>query len=613
MLRQITSSLALLHRLLIICCLALGAYSLFQLIFLSYTKDWDFYITGTSAEVSAWITELRPPLWSYQICGGISFIADPNRIGVSPLIIFHLLFGPILGWKILIVVLFVTGFYFCFRSCELILSAGPNGVGVPRRSIALLLSFYAVAAECYTMCLHSGIIIELLVFLNFGLAYYSLDALRGPLSRTKWLCAVVLGWVLYSGAALYTLLFFQIPLALSIGAALAIEGGRSLYLGQRPHAAFDKAARVGLLNLCAVIPGLYKLLPVFLQNLDRPRGSKFDPQLLPTGLLDVFSFHLFPQMQDGRLAVTGLDVWQYGHWGVVAPAFSVLPWAILCLLAGLVVIRSRRGRLRHADRYNALELVPTILVCISVIFGMGYFSEYSPFYLINAHLFEHSARLPLRASIAAVFGYALIAAQLLSSSRALAVIFYRFLGLPLAAAAAWNLYGQIPRLPFYALGWEIVRFSDTLSPPYFDVAETSRMNALSTYPIQGWATPGFDRVRKGQAILPCYISMPYPRIPLSALINHTAELRNSAAEAGKGLQSQIVVPLIADDIGSPSPACRRNSYFTQQSLHLDPSCGKGVCLNLANINPSDPISERLCLNSAPAAFGRYCICRDAPT
>lgn len=612
------SALGSLYRLFIAACLAFGAICIYQLIFLSNERDWDFYIAGAAVDAAAWISELRPPLWSYQLCSGTSRIGDPNGMGVSPLFLFHLVFGPMLGWKILLFLLFIAGFYYCSRCCELMLARSAVNLGLTKREILMissLLAFYAVSSESYTMRVHSGIIVELLVFLNFGLAYYSYKSLGAELTRRDWIASALIGWAFYSGAAHYSIIFFQVPLAISIGLALGIEL-MTAHPGERADT-LRKIRRVVSVNLLAVLPGLYKILPSYLHLQKFPRGSPDDVTFLPTRLVDLLSFHLFPQLRTGHLAITGLNVYAENRWEVSAPAFSVLPWLVLALCVVLCVrwmvrLPGRAAVPGSMRGWRAQELAPFLLLAIAISFGMGYFSFFAPFKLLNQNLLSHSAHLPIRANHACVFAYAVIAAQLLGCSRRIALGFYRGLGLALAIGAAFNLYAQLPEFPYVTrYGRVIASFIDSVPAVDIDYSKLEKMDRIAIIPeeMHSWP-PSLLWLRQGAAVANCHLPIPSPRQPFWALINRAREI--ALREAGRPADDRTIevrLPLIADDIGAPSPDCRSRSYFSAQYINLDPACQIGVCLNLTRINPADPIAARLCEGSSPESVGRYCVCR----
>jgi len=76
------------------------------IVLFNHRWDWDHFYSMMAVGLGGWLTEWSPPLWSYQLCGGISRIADPQDFALSPIFVFIFLFGPFWGVKALLVALF---------------------------------------------------------------------------------------------------------------------------------------------------------------------------------------------------------------------------------------------------------------------------------------------------------------------------------------------------------------------------------------------------------------------------------------------------------------------------------------------------------------------------
>jgi hypothetical protein len=60
---------------------------------LSNQFDWDYFFTTAEVDLRAWLADHELPLWSYQFCGGVTRIGDPQAFGLSPLFLPVFLFG----------------------------------------------------------------------------------------------------------------------------------------------------------------------------------------------------------------------------------------------------------------------------------------------------------------------------------------------------------------------------------------------------------------------------------------------------------------------------------------------------------------------------------------
>ena len=85
------------------------------LLIFSNFHDWDYYRAPAEAERRSWLLDGVLPLWSYQICGGLTRIGDPDSFGLSPSFIFVLLFGSLWGPKLIMLLHCLVGFIFSRR------------------------------------------------------------------------------------------------------------------------------------------------------------------------------------------------------------------------------------------------------------------------------------------------------------------------------------------------------------------------------------------------------------------------------------------------------------------------------------------------------------------
>jgi hypothetical protein len=89
------------------------------IVFGSHQFDWDHFYTSTEADLRSLLLFHEWPLWSYSFCAGVTRIADPQAISLSPLFLFHVLWGPMLGHKIMIVALSLLGIVYFKKALDL--------------------------------------------------------------------------------------------------------------------------------------------------------------------------------------------------------------------------------------------------------------------------------------------------------------------------------------------------------------------------------------------------------------------------------------------------------------------------------------------------------------
>ena len=81
----------------------------------SHSFDWDYFYTSFEADLQSWFRDFAAPTWSYSFCGGSPRIADPQAFGLSPVFTVIMIFGPVLGAKLIYLGLSILG-YFSLRS-----------------------------------------------------------------------------------------------------------------------------------------------------------------------------------------------------------------------------------------------------------------------------------------------------------------------------------------------------------------------------------------------------------------------------------------------------------------------------------------------------------------
>jgi hypothetical protein len=304
------------------CCFAIGWFSPASSVGVG---DWDQFFSYALVSARGLVERRWPPLWSIQLAGGAPLAGDPQTLGHSPLLLLPVLFGPIVGTKLLVVLLIGAGFAGCYR-------LGLRWIGDAMG--AAVFAFVFVFSGHFAIHLRVGhfpwaafhLIPWILVFADRLLRDPTVEA-RASLGLVA--CAVLL----LSGMVYHPLVFFLLPVA----AVYAFVYAR--------HAPRDRIRHVGALVLCAAAVTTPRWLPILEWELRNPRvvpGGGGMPLARIAGML------LFP-IDDYKLRVAwgASGVWEYWSYvGIVGTALAVASlrrggpgrsFTVGCFLLGVVL------------------------------------------------------------------------------------------------------------------------------------------------------------------------------------------------------------------------------------------------------------------------------------
>lgn len=604
--------LLLAYRLLLL-LLLLVSFGLYVCIVLYNNRwDWDHFYSMMGVGMSGWLTELRPPTWSYQLCGGMSRIADPQDFALSPIFIPILILGPIAGTKAILLLLFAVGFYYLRKSALLILSTGESESG-ESEVIASGFAIMILTCNYFIWQIVAGHFTQMMMYLVFGLLYYNLRAIHGKLGAREWAAATMIGWVYFSGGIYHSLVFLWIPFAFGICAAYVImSAGAALFRRANLRGMLVSGSRIFLLNLATILPGLYKILPVFLYQLDNARGGGSGYDMEPK-LFSFIMFQLFPTIGPHIAFVkdlvtkNGVDylypIWELG-------AFSPISWLFLIAIVSVAIIavRDREERLRLMERCRRADFC--FFACfasLSFMFVMADFAPWSPYRLLNKYILQDSAHVTQRFNISVTVSAALLLIWLLAGSMKLRKLFTRIFLVPatcVGVASMWPFWSTYGPSGTYWVGPYVQPSAGFSGLPSFMDFPAGNTKSMKEAVIYGWAAwpPMYLELRQGRAFLNCYNPLRSEKAMWPLLDKTATELYNRGDPA-----AHVVLPLIAEG-GPAGEECRRDSYFTQSRIHLDSTCQVGTCVNLNSINPADPIAGYL-----ERIEDRYCLAKPLPS
>lgn len=331
-------------------------------------RDWDLFTTLHAAAVGTVVDYGQFPFWNPYIGGGNILFAHPEVPVLNPLFGLLVIFGPLAGLKIQILVVYfigLTGWYKLARR----LGISYHGAFIPPL-VYMLSSYLTLHFAVGHIPFHYFSALPWLVF------FYkkSLDHRIHVLSMGATVAFIILG----SGGAVPLLfsLFFLFLISL-------FDVGRGRGLRPPLHAI------VG--GLCGILFAAVKVFPMFDYLTRHPWTPQGTVQITPLWILPkmffAFNQSLFADHIQGY-------VWGWHEYG----AF-VGPLAAILIMVGAV------GGFKKSWPY-------LVLIAVSIIIVLGSFwPPYSPWDLLHLLPGFASIRVPSRFILLAVFAFAVLAGR----------------------------------------------------------------------------------------------------------------------------------------------------------------------------------------------------------
>ncbi len=332
-------------------------------------RDWDLFTTLNAAAVRSIVQYGQFPFWNPYIGGGNILFAHPEVPILNPLFGLLLLFGPLTGLKIQIIVVYfigLTGFYRLARQ----LGISPLASFFPP-AVYMLSSYFALHFAAGHIPFHY------LALLPWLVLFYkkSLDRPVHILSAAAVIAFIILG----SGAAVPLLYSLFILFLISL---FDIGRGRSF----RPPL-FVMLAALGGVAFAAV-----KFFPMVDYLIRNPWIPKELAQNTPAYVLP----HMFFSLNQSIFSthISG-DAWGWHEYGafigpftaalvlvaIVARFKEVWPWLILTVLSFLLVLGSFIPSISPWDLLHQLPVFSSLrvpsrlaimaLFCLAIVAGKG--------------------------------------------------------------------------------------------------------------------------------------------------------------------------------------------------------------------------------------------------
>ena len=511
--------------------------SIFILIFIAFIifsnfHDWDQHLIFSFIDYQSLVQHFELPKWSYQHCGGISRIGDPQSLGFSPFFIFVILLGPFWGLKFIYIVYLALGAYFLNHLFSL-LSKKDN----LKYNDKLFINFNILiflSSNFFLWHITFGHTNFLNLFLGIGLIYYILIGKNRSLYKTEKIIFFLTAWQYFSAFQYISNVFFLLPLVVSVIPFLRQNQLKSYN--------FKNLLPLGL----ALIFSSYKLYHIYSYLSQFKRNIQIHESYTVLQLLE----HIFIPTFNYKILTRTEHIKEYGvHEQSV---FSLIPYLfiILCLLC-------------YRNKYNLKVIFQKfkfliLFTCLTFILALGEFTHLAPFSLLK-ELSNNSIRVATRFQFGVLFSISVFNV----------VIYFKYFS------------GQFNK-KFYVFGISLIllniySFSHFLSPQQFEKLSSLEIQKNKMNMIQSenwnlnWPYTISERAQKyyqDSIISNCYNPLP-----------KRESIQREDIERQHFIQKTNLI----------SNECLSNSFLTQNNIYIDHSCPNEICLEIIDINPYQQI------------------------
>lgn len=527
--------------------------SFFIFLIFSNHFDWDHFLSFFEVELRSWLVDHEPPLWTYQLCGGVTRLGDPQAFGLSPIFLIIALLGSFWGSKVMVFGCFIIGFFYSKKIVSLV-------IGEEDREnnfiISNLFSLLFIFSNFFLWQIHHGHLTISLMMLALGLIYYSLKTIvyEMPLTRKEILVFILIGWTHFSGGLYHSSLFLVMPFSLALAAYMALKllREKSTFLKLLP-------LRQLIISALAILAlSSYKLWGIINYQRQFPRTVTSVHENI--FILDWFKVNFIPTF-DYKLIVGTMEQQLWGIWEY--SSFSIIYYLVILVL--LERFMTKRNFIFSLTPPPIIQFSLMYLV-LTFMLALGNFSKVSPLYLLNTFLLNNSVRVSGRYSVGVLLAVLLILSSLINKTPRMKKIVVKF-GYLLASLIVLNF----------------LTFRSTMSKDNFlrlsgmKPVVPEQMKYQSIVPMRDQkASYMYPAVMVGVGVLNCYEPLTFER----ALISEAP---------GKPFEKLSATFLKSE------PQCQKESYFTQNTIFLDTSCDLSKsCLNLNMVNPGSRLVVKIC-------------------
>lgn len=511
---------------------------LYSLVFVfTNIYDWDYVFTTLEVDLRALVLDGKLPSWSYQMCGGSSRAGDPQSYGFSPLMIFPLLFGSFWGAKSLLFVSVATGVHYLKKIISLFMSELTS-----KETHIYVFSF--LTCNFFLFHFSGGHLSFSSVFYAFPLLYLCLKiVMKIQLSNTDFLWNTVFLFIMMSGGFYQASIYFILPLAISFAIYLTLN--------------FKSSNRVDILKLVGssllpLILTFYRWMPVLEYQKQFPRTLNTFEWNNP---LHQIMFFLLPINKREYLFPFRPLEYSSGedsYFGSVS---------IILLLILIVYFKTL---LRMFKQRQPIQDFALSLICVGLLLSLGNAYSFLPFTLLN-NIFSGSIRVPGRFNLITYIGLFIVLIQ-----------FFKLHLVEKKILSKWQFALVAISLTGYFQHYSI----DALKMSYFQMQRIFEVDPIYEERMQMLHVARMRNGETSHMYIPTLLGVGVPNCyqPMTRMVYFMGE---NLGEMNK----PIDLHFLNAEKSNQSESCLKMSYFTQSSLHIDPSCGPGTRINLNFIQP----------------------------
>ncbi len=491
------------------------------LVFWSNQLDWDHFYSSAEADLRSLLVFHELPLWSYQFCAGVTRIGDPQSFSLSPLFLFHLIFGTILGFKLLIVSLNLLGIYFGKKILELFVDIEPTFLWA--------ISVITLTSNFFIWHTIAGHVTFALFHLGLGILYYFLK--EAHCSYFSWKRSIALFFLIQSlfSAAFYPVVVYLFIPLIPLFAFFTITKFRKLR-------SFFLATLLGLLF------SAYKWISVLDYQLKHPRVlGGIDNE--KTSLVELIGHFISPSsFTKVLLPFKELHQWAVWEYSFFTPLILLFIFLFFAL------------RWEPLDTNKMLRKV-VFFATLPFILSLGFQGPYSPYTFLNHYIFNDSLRVHSRFALSLLFLISFTAAYLLEklpSLRRKHLFISIILGLNLINLLCFLSQSSPKRLSHL-----------------LDLSEKDSFVQNRVWVSRQFSDEAFLPIVQGAAVANCY----------NPLNRNVFLLKKMQIQAEK---IPTVKSFISGDHLDKN--CLTDSHFSANRIYISKDCPRQLCLELNDIN-----------------------------
>jgi len=543
-------------------CLSIVVFGLFLL--LSNYHDWDLFLSFAEVDRRAWLSG-EIPIWSYQFCGGVTRIGNPQLFGLSPLFLPVFLLGSFWGLKATVFLSAILGMFFFAKILRLIANEKKLTTKEVPSSLLYGLSTLLMFSNAFLWQAHVGhAAFVILIPIGIGIFYYTLKGYLVGLRWSEQVIGIFLAWSFYSGGLYHALIFFMIPIYISWILFIVIR-----WLCTRNPVRHIMHSL--LFHAIGILISSYKILSVWEYQKAFPRTTP--PLYEMSSIVDLIVYHSLPTIVYRYIIPFPLPS-QWSIWEYSAFSFTTLFFIFFLVkfIHRLLAIQSIASSSLATRMYKYPVETFTLIAFVSfVVFASGNaLFALSPYALLNT-LLGNSVRVIGRFHMGLTFTMALALFLLLLYEKKWLHQCKRHLLVPSLILLNLNFLTFVPTLSIKQFQY-ILSFKKDSVTPMQQMVYAKDLQSSQSYPLSlliealqdtSFAAEIYKTTLTGKGVLNCYDYLNYERN-----LRYTEES----------------LSLIDTDINNPSTSCVENSFFTQNTVSVHKSCPAITCLNIQSPN-----------------------------